>query len=579
LNPEPNPQALDPTTEYESMAWELLRCCLTRTLYSYVGRPAEDGGSELRPDLATELPSVSGDGLTWTMRLKSGLMWGPPLDSMEITTADVVRALERTALLGSLAYSFHYLAIEGFESFAAGESDSIAGLETPDDHTLVVSLVRPQGDLAHRFALPATAPLAPLPDDPSAQFGAATGHDDGYGSHLVSSGPYMLEGSPELDLSSPPEDQLPAPGLRAGESIVLVRNPSWTRATDGLRPALADRIELEVGGTPAEAHARIDDGSADLFFWAGPAPQAPVGTIEAYQDDPGLGRLDIRPRDNLWAITMNLGVPPLDDLHVRRAVNLALDKASYIELWGGPIVGQVATHIAPDSLEDSVLSGYDPFSTPGSGGSLDLAKAEMAQSKYDNDGDGVCDAPECRVDGVIELLVPSQGGEARPPIGQLVADDLAGIGLEVRPRALDIPVFFGRVADPGARVPMAISAGWIKDFMSAASFFVPLFRSTTIGDTNYSLVGATPEQLREWGYQVSEVPSVDDRIDECLALVGATQTSCWAGLDQYLMEEVVPYVPILVENLVQVVPKRVDAYSFSQFTELPALDRTTVSGS
>src|SRR5688500_15526827 len=61
LNPEPNPQALDPTFEYESMAWELLRCCLTRTLYSYVGRPAEEEGSELRPDLASGLPSVSAD--------------------------------------------------------------------------------------------------------------------------------------------------------------------------------------------------------------------------------------------------------------------------------------------------------------------------------------------------------------------------------------------------------------------------------------------------------------------------------------------------------------------------------------
>jgi peptide/nickel transport system substrate-binding protein len=189
--------SLDPQTEYDYAAWELFRCCLVRTLLSYNGTPTAEGGAEPRPDLAAELPEVSADGLTWTFRVKQGVRYAPPYEDTEIVAGDVIRALERTlrppppavaqvtgqATIG--AYAFYYVPlIEGTEAFAAGEADSISGLEAPDDHTLVVHLTEPAGDLAHRFALAATAPIPP---------GAADGHDDGYGPFLVPSGPYMVE--------------------------------------------------------------------------------------------------------------------------------------------------------------------------------------------------------------------------------------------------------------------------------------------------------------------------------------------------------------------------------------------------
>ena len=43
------------------------------------------------------------------------------------------------------------------------------------------------------------------------------------------------------------------------------------------------------------------------------------------------------------------------------------------------------------------------------------------------------------------------------------------------------------------------------------------------------------------------------------------RTQCWAELDQYLMTEVVPWVPYMFVNHVQVVSERVVAYSFDQF--------------
>jgi peptide/nickel transport system substrate-binding protein len=75
----------------------LFRCCFVRTLLSSTGRPTEEGGTVLRPDLAAELPEVSPDGLSWTFRLKQGLRYEPPLEGVEITAPDVLRAIQRTA--------------------------------------------------------------------------------------------------------------------------------------------------------------------------------------------------------------------------------------------------------------------------------------------------------------------------------------------------------------------------------------------------------------------------------------------------------------------------------------------------
>ncbi len=48
--------AFDPQKEYSSVTWEYFRCCLLRTLLSYNGQTTDEGGSELRPDLAAEMP-------------------------------------------------------------------------------------------------------------------------------------------------------------------------------------------------------------------------------------------------------------------------------------------------------------------------------------------------------------------------------------------------------------------------------------------------------------------------------------------------------------------------------------------
>ena len=44
--------AFDPAKEYYQLSFEILKCCLARTLYATNGKPVDEGGAELRPDIA-----------------------------------------------------------------------------------------------------------------------------------------------------------------------------------------------------------------------------------------------------------------------------------------------------------------------------------------------------------------------------------------------------------------------------------------------------------------------------------------------------------------------------------------------
>ena len=574
---------LDPQNSYWGAEWELFRCCLLRTLYSYNGKPTEEGGGEPRPDLAIGSPVVSADGLTWTFRLKQGLRYAPPFEDTPITAPDVVRALERDARIKADDYSVYYSAIRGFDDYAAGDADSIAGLETPDDRTLVVRLERLTGDLAYRFAMPATAPI---PE------GAADGHDEDYGRFLVASGPYMIEGSGELDFSVLPDEQEPAEGfvpavltedgaVQEPGSLVLVRNPSWVSDTDQLRAAYADRIELTIGGLEEELARRVDSAEVDLVLGAPP----PFDQFARYRNNPELeGRVYVHQDNAFYSVTMNLALPPFDDVHVRRAVAHAIDRAALIELLSEPPYGpfgqswgEVATHMAPDAFEGGLLRAFDPYPYD-----PEAAREEMRASPYDPTGDGRCDVSVCRN---VRVLVMDEG--VIPEQARAIREDLDEIGIELTLRSLPGCEFFGHtcvpdpagsIHDPHAHHAMGIAYPWGQDYPDGGGWF-DLFNSSLLEPEawNTSLLGATPAQLREWGYRVTSVPSVDDRLQACRERRGVSRTQCWAELDQYLTAEVVSRVPFMFFEHPEVVSERVVGYSFDQFTAEPALDRIALA--
>jgi peptide/nickel transport system substrate-binding protein len=516
------------------------------------------------------LPEISSDGLTYTFALKSGINYGDPFGDVEVTSGDIVRALEResdpNASVGG--YNFYYNVIDGFEDFGAGKADSIKGLETPDDSTLVVTLTEPAGYLPYLFSMHASAPIPPNGDAP---LGAAEGHTRDYGRFLVATGPYQFLGSENLDFSVPADEQTPVAGYVPGRSVQLVRNPNYDPATDGLRPAYPDGFNISIGGDNNDLYNKVQAGELDGVVDG----IVPPNVLRSYSTDPTLQPLlHINPSDASRYVSFNLAEPPFDDVHIRRAFNLALDKAGMRTFRGGESVGEIAGHIMVNSLQNNLLADYDPYATPNSAGDVTAAQAEIAQSAYDTDGDGVCDAPECS-----NILAATDEADPYPDQAALIQQNMEPLGLTFDVKSFERTTMYAKCNEPEAHVAACLGPGWGKDFPDGYTFADPLFGSAGIFPSccNYQLVGASPELLSKAGYDVTEVPSVDDQIAEANSQTGDARFQAWADLDTTLMEQIVPQAPYLFDNNVDITSARIINYSFDQFSGLAAYDQYAIS--
>jgi ABC-type transport system substrate-binding protein len=567
---EPGPAFLDPQLADMSFSgvWELWRCCFGRNLMSHNGLSMEQGGSRLQPDLASSQPEVSADGLTWTFHLKEGVHYAPPLQAVEITAPDFIRAFHRlfSARLDPwFALTQDLTEIEGALAYQKGEATAISGLRAPDDHTLVIKLTKPEGDFAARLAEPAAAPLPPDPAHPDAAFGIAEGADTGFGRFAVSSGPYMLEGSEALDFSVPVADRTAPSGLQPGR-LVLVRNPSWDAASDLLRPAYADRIEISLVDSVERATSALAAGDADLIWPAGGInPSVPAAVYDAFQADPSRGQAHVDGGGAIRPIFLNVAMPPFDDVHVRMAVNYAIDKQHLVDLQGGPVAAEPYGHLVGDAVEDGLLRDYDPYDTPGHAGDLEKARAELAQATaYDTNGDGRCDVAAC-------AHVPAITREAFADLAKSVASDLEPLGIQLDVKVVPVADIFNLTG--WEKIALQIGTGCHSIYIGATAcltWFDGPF-TASLGGAPSSLVGATTEQLKSHGYGDVEVPNVDARVEACIG--ARDQFGCWAAIDQYLMEQVVPWVPYAQDKYVAITSPRVVTYAFNPLTGGPSLDQ------
>jgi peptide/nickel transport system substrate-binding protein len=560
----------DPTGEYLGFAWGVYTNLLLRTLVTYRHVEGPDGAVVV-PDLATEVPEPTDEGTTYTFELKGGIRFGPPVDRA-VTSHDIEYAFERIGEQDLVAqYRFYYeRLIVGMHDFVRRRSDDIAGIETPDDRTIVFHLNRPAGDFLHRLAMPATAPI---PEEVA----RCSKRGGDYGRFVISSGPYMIEGSEDLVIDRGCRAMTPISGFRPDETLSLVRNPSYDPSTDSpeVRESFVDALRFEAFREWGRAFRRIEDGRLDAATFPPPS-----NVIERYRSNPDrAATLHSGPLDRTWYLSMNMTQAPFDDVHVRKAVNLVLDKARMRRAWGGAIAADIATHVLPPAMTGGHpdAAEYDPYPSRDHRGDLVAARAEMRQSDYDSDRDGVCDARACR-------KVLSYGRNYPPwsDLHPIITRGLRALGitLDLREKA----DFYTPVQTVDRNIAFALGAGWGKDYPDAYTFMPYLFSSRKIlchGNVNYSLVGATQRTRRACDAEGNfrDVPSVDRRIRECQPLLGPERTECWVNLDKHLMERVVPWVPYIWDHAVRLVGSTVTKYEYDQFSGHPAYSHIAVDPS
>ncbi|MGE0025793.1 MAG: ABC transporter substrate-binding protein [Thermoleophilia bacterium] len=541
---------LDPSSEYTGDGWGLLQSLLVRPILSYAFT-AGAAGNTLRPDLAAEMPRVSADGLTYTLRLRRGVRFGPPL-SRDVEAGDVIYAFERLATPSVTAqYGFYYSVIEGFTAAAAGRDSRISGLSAPDDHTVVIRLVRRTPDFLDRLALPATAPIPP-------EIGRCHTGASEYGRYLVSTGPYMIEGADRIG-TGPCAAQHPANGFDPSGSLDLVRNPEYDPATDdpSVREALPDRFEIRTNANVNDIFARIARGELETSL-----SSPPPAVTARYAGDADLrARLRVNTTSSITYVAMNLTEPPFDDVHVRRAMNYALDLDGMRRVLGGPLTGPILTHAMPSAVlpDDTLYFQRPPFD-----GDLEAAREEMARSRYDHDGDGMCDASACR--GVVAI------NDSSPPaaaMGPILRDSAGHIGIALSVRQIGFGAGSALAGEPAKRIPLNNVQGWAKDFDDPSGYVDPLLTTGGIrpaGSTNTSLVGITPELAHQVGarYPPGGVPSVDKLAAACGREAAEARMACYEALDRRVMTEVVPWVPHQVLSKRTILGPAVTQFDFDE---------------
>ncbi len=242
-----------------------------------------DDQQRLLPDLATEVPAranggISRDGITITYHLRHGVTWQ---DGAPFTSADV-------------AFTFAKIMDPNVNASSSAPYTHIASLTTPDDYTAVVHLKEPWapaiGQLFCNGEQGSIIPKHLL--EHSADF-----NRDSFGIHPIGTGPMRLA------------------RWDRGSQLVLVPNPRYFEG--------APKIQKLVIPILPDANTRLTTLTSHELDFATVGNPSQVVNLRAV---PELKVLLVKNYD-LYFVSINVTRPPLDDVRVRRALAMAMDRS------------------------------------------------------------------------------------------------------------------------------------------------------------------------------------------------------------------------------------------------------------
>jgi oligopeptide transport system substrate-binding protein len=463
---------LDPAIGYDWNNWSIIKSIFSG-LMDY-----KPGTTELTPDLA-ESYTISDDGMTYTFKLRPNLKFH---NGRALTSADVKYSIERAVNPKTSCPGAGYFAtIKGFDDVAAGKTTSLAGLQTPDDSTVVFTLTRPDATFLHIMAINFAFVV---PKEEVEKYGADFGH------HPVGAGAFKFV-----------EWQL-------GQKLVLARNKDYH--IQGV-PYL-DQITFEFGQDPTVALLRLQRGEVDLLGDGIPPAQFLQVTGDPANKDLWVAGAQM----NTDYVTMNVKVKPFDNLKVRQAVNMAINKDRVIQIINNR--AKVANQVLPPSLP-----GYDPDHQ---GYPYDPAKAKalLAEAGYP--------------DGFSTTLYATDI-DPQPRIAQAIQQDLAGIGIKADIKSLAGAAVIEAGGTEG-QAPMIWSGGmaWIADFPDPSDFYTVI-------------LGCAGAVKGGWNWPWYCNPDLDKRAAAADSMVSAEmqpkRADAWRDIFNDVMKDA-PWVPVMNEQ-------------------------------
>jgi peptide/nickel transport system substrate-binding protein len=295
---------------------------------------------------------------------------------------------------------------------------------------------------------------------------------------------------------------------KSGETLTLARNQYWDPKTDPIRTAYPDGFKFEFGADQTQITQRlVADTGADqtALTWgdctADLADKCTAPDVKA--------RSVSGPTSGTWVLNINM--QRLTDLSVRKALNVALDKRGILQALGGDLRGTVAT-----TLMSPTTSGFKAYNAfPGVADSGDPTQAKTLLA------------------GKTPTIVYAvrTGSSTYEKVAAVVKESLEKAGFKVVLSPVDRNKYYTSLGTKANPYDLYLS-GWGSDWPTGSTIIPPLYDGRTIrdkGNQNYSYVND---------------PTINSEIDRISALPAAQQDSQWMALDQKIMTDIVPVVPV-----------------------------------
>ncbi|MBA3324991.1 MAG: ABC transporter substrate-binding protein [Rhodobacteraceae bacterium] len=293
---------------------------------------------------------IAPDGLSWVFNLRPGVTFH---DGVAMTAEDVVFSFDRAMAEGSL--NAQKALFEGINEVTA-----------IDDVTVEIGLDAPKGDLLFNLAWGDAVIVSPAT--------AETNTTDPVGTGPFRFGQWVQ-----------------------GDRVELTRNPDYWG-----EPAQLEEVVFQFIADPTAAFAAMMAGDVDAFP-VFPAPE----NLAQFEADPRF-KVIVGSTEGETILAMNNARPPFDDVRVRRAISMAIDREAIVDGamfgYGTPIGSHFAPH-HPAYVDLTAMNAYDPAA----------ADALLAEAGYP--------------DGFTTTLALPPPSYARRG-GEIVAAQLREIGVE-----------------------------------------------------------------------------------------------------------------------------------------------------
>jgi peptide/nickel transport system substrate-binding protein len=348
-----------------------------------------------------------------------------------------------------------------------------------------------------------------------------------------------------LPSETPPRDLGTTPPVATGPYMVtsyeptrrmrIARNPYFHEWNPDAQPdGYVDAMEYRYGLQDEAEVTAIENGQQDWMYDEKPLDRLQeIGSRYTWL-------AHIHPMLAYYYVTMNVHEKPFDDVRVRRAVAMAVNRRAAVNLFGGPALATPLCQLLPAGMPGYVP--YCPFSKP-PGPRWVAPDLEQARALV-------------RASGTAGMRVTfiSSDKQVERTIGIYMQSVLQDLGYDAGVHAVSFNIRDPYMENSNNHYQIGLT-DWYQDYPSPSDFLQVMYSCRTIHPGSDASINMS---------QFCD-PALEARMDQAAMLAATDRDAAnrlWAGID-HDMTDLAPGTTLFQINFLDLVSPRLGNYKFS----------------